>query len=169
MLGSLTLYRRLLQEHVFAPRQRDQKQEQKLPWYGHGIAGLGAGSTVSFIAAPVEHLKARLQIQYAAKKKDRLYSGPLDCAKKIVSEFAYIPPITSDINRQQPVPCSRRQRSLSRPLLNASLPLVLLLLVGFIRSLHDGIQEAYRPIDPFHKFLGGRLVRPDFLVDVVSL
>ncbi|KAI5303739.1 hypothetical protein KEM56_007237 [Ascosphaera pollenicola] len=83
MLGSLTLYRRLLQEHVFAPRQKDQKKEQKLPWYGHGIAGLGAGSTVSFIAAPVEHLKARLQIQYAAKKKDRMYSGPLDCAKKI--------------------------------------------------------------------------------------
>lgn len=168
MLGSLTLYRRLLQEHVFAPRQRDQKQEQKLPWYGHGIAGLGAGSTVSFIAAPVEHLKARLQIQYAAKKRDRLYSGPLDCAKKIVSESS-ADHVSLQILTDKPVPCSRRQRSLPRPLLNASLPLVLLLLVGFIRSLHDGIQEAYRSIDPFHKFLGGRLVRPDFLVDVVSL
>lgn len=42
-----------------------------------------AGSTVSFIAAPVEHIKARLQIQYAARKAERLYSGPLDCVRKI--------------------------------------------------------------------------------------
>lgn len=54
-----------------------------LPPLGHGIAGILAGSTVSFIAAPVEHIKARLQIQYAARKADRLYSGPLDCMRKI--------------------------------------------------------------------------------------
>ena len=33
--------------------------------------------------APVEHVKARLQVQYAADKKKRLYSGPIDCSKKI--------------------------------------------------------------------------------------
>ncbi|RSL56089.1 hypothetical protein CEP54_009037 [Fusarium duplospermum] len=54
-----------------------------LPSYGHGIAGIAAGSTVSFIAAPVEHIKARLQIQYAAQKADRLYAGPIDCLRKI--------------------------------------------------------------------------------------
>ncbi|KAM0453533.1 hypothetical protein ACHAPV_006319 [Trichoderma viride] len=54
-----------------------------LPPVGHGIAGIMAGSTVSFIAAPVEHIKARLQIQYAARKAERLYSGPLDCVRKI--------------------------------------------------------------------------------------
>ena len=43
-----------------------------------------AGATVSFIAAPVEHIKARLQVQYAADKSKRLYSGPVDCIKKIV-------------------------------------------------------------------------------------
>ncbi|KAK0653472.1 Mitochondrial substrate carrier family protein L [Lasiodiplodia hormozganensis] len=76
MLGSLTVYRRLLRENVFT-------NHEKLPTLGHGIAGIGAGWTVSFIAAPVEHVKARLQVQYAADKAKRLYSGPIDCAKKL--------------------------------------------------------------------------------------
>lgn len=54
-----------------------------LPWYGHGLAGIAAGCTVSFIAAPVEHIKARLQTQYSPHKHLRLYSGPLDCLGKI--------------------------------------------------------------------------------------
>jgi len=49
-----------------------------------------AGWTVSFIAAPVEHVKARLQIQYAADKSKRLYSGPIDCTKKLVRMY-YVP------------------------------------------------------------------------------
>ncbi|KAF2834099.1 mitochondrial carrier [Patellaria atrata CBS 101060] len=77
MLGSLTVYRRLVREN-FYPR------EQKLPSFGHGIAGIMAGWTVSFIAAPVEHVKARLQVQYAADKSKRLYTGPIDCSKKIL-------------------------------------------------------------------------------------
>jgi hypothetical protein len=92
MLGSLTLYRRLLFEHVFsnqglralAPFSGGKEKLERLPSFGHGIAGIMAGSTVSFIAAPVEHIKARLQIQYAADKSKRLYSGPIDCTKKIV-------------------------------------------------------------------------------------
>ncbi|KAI3332884.1 carrier protein YMC2 [Ustulina deusta] len=96
MLGSLTIYRRLLAEHVFAPGQlrpalRNSPPEpdpshdavSHLPASGHGIAGIAAGSTVSFIAAPVEHIKARLQIQYSARKAERLYRGPLDCVRKI--------------------------------------------------------------------------------------
>jgi solute carrier family 25 (mitochondrial carnitine/acylcarnitine transporter), member 20/29 len=94
MLGSLTLYRRLLLEHIFGnPRFRDavpfsgrQRDLNTLPSLGHGIAGVMAGSTVSFIAAPVEHIKARLQIQYAAEKNKRLYRGPIECTRKIVSE-----------------------------------------------------------------------------------
>lgn len=58
--------------------------EDRLPTIGHGIAGIMAGATVSFIAAPVEHIKARLQVQYAAEKSKRLFSGPVDCIKKIV-------------------------------------------------------------------------------------
>ncbi|OJD25859.1 hypothetical protein ACJ73_02768 [Blastomyces percursus] len=91
MLGSLTLYRRLLFEHVFANKQlrrivpfASKIVPDRLSSFGHGIAGVLAGSTVSVIAAPVEHVKARLQIQYAADKKQRLYSGPIDCTKKIL-------------------------------------------------------------------------------------
>ncbi|KAI1273748.1 carrier protein YMC2 [Xylaria sp. FL0933] len=96
MLGSLTIYRRLLAEHVFLPLPLPlpttttldsplptPNDIAHLPPLGHGIAGVLAGSTVSFIAAPVEHTKARLQIQYSANKAERLYSGPLDCVRKI--------------------------------------------------------------------------------------
>lgn len=89
MLGSLTLYRGLLKEYVFTSRvsqpqiPSERLTTEKLPSLGHGIAGIMAGSTVSFIAAPVEHIKARLQTQYQANKGDRLYSGPIDCTRKI--------------------------------------------------------------------------------------
>jgi solute carrier family 25 carnitine/acylcarnitine transporter 20/29 len=97
MLGSLTFYRRLLHETLFNPNpmsaspmsimRRDlplpDGQIHKLPTIGHGLAGVMAGATVSFIAAPVEHIKARLQIQYSSKKSERLYKGPIDCARKI--------------------------------------------------------------------------------------
>jgi solute carrier family 25 carnitine/acylcarnitine transporter 20/29 len=93
MLGSLTFYRRILLENVFSkpeirrltPFARHQPDLNVLPSFGHGIAGIMAGTTVSFIAAPVEHVKARLQIQYAAEKSQRLYSGPIDCVRKMVS------------------------------------------------------------------------------------
>lgn len=97
MLGSLTFYRRLLNENLFNPSHLaatpiamthldavvSTERLQKLPTVGHAMAGVMAGATVSFIAAPVEHIKARLQIQYSAQKADRLYSGPVDCAKRI--------------------------------------------------------------------------------------
>ncbi|KAI2625755.1 mitochondrial carrier [Hypoxylon sp. NC1633] len=111
MLGSLTVYRRLLAEHVFqgrltpdyfpgahkSPLPSPSRPETEgpiaatshaaahLPSYGHGFAGVLAGGTVSFIAAPIEHIKARLQIQYSARKSERLYTGPLDVVRKIYS------------------------------------------------------------------------------------
>lgn len=102
MLGSLTVYRRLLNENFFnraAFAAADfgpipPQDHPKLPAFGHGIAGMGAGATVSFLAAPIEHVKARLQVQYSAKKAGRLYSGPVDCAKKIVSDC--LPPKGSE-------------------------------------------------------------------------
>jgi solute carrier family 25 carnitine/acylcarnitine transporter 20/29 len=107
MLGSLSVYRRLMAQHVFgasswAPGAGDaaglgfaallarfkssdssSTSPTHLPPIGHGIAGIFAGATVSFVAAPVEHVKARLQIQYAANKSERMYSGPIDCLRKI--------------------------------------------------------------------------------------
>ena len=99
MLGSLTLYRRILRENVFSKStllplrssfgqeagQAIQKAEAKLPTLGHAIAGVMAGATVSFVAAPVEHIKARLQVQYAVDKSHQLYSGAVDCLLKIVN------------------------------------------------------------------------------------
>jgi solute carrier family 25 (mitochondrial carnitine/acylcarnitine transporter), member 20/29 len=92
MLGSLTLYRRLLNENVFQPlRARPNSkynylpddEKKRLPPVGHGMAGMLAGWTVSFIAAPIEHVKARLQVQYQVTRSQRLYSGPIDCTRKI--------------------------------------------------------------------------------------
>ena len=109
MLGSLNVYRRLLHEHVFTERgvlmrtpttiskskEVVEASTYKLPVLGHALAGVMAGWTVSVVAAPVEHVKARLQIQYAADKRRRLYSGPIDCSKKIVPTF----------RSPYPVPC----------------------------------------------------------------
>ncbi|KUJ18397.1 mitochondrial carrier [Mollisia scopiformis] len=97
MLGSLTFYRKVLHRSLFNPHalsaspsswaRRDlplpDDKLHKLPTLGHAMAGVMAGATVSFIAAPVEHIKARLQIQYSSKKSERLYKGPIDCARKI--------------------------------------------------------------------------------------
>ena len=99
MLGSLTLYRRLLLENVFSkphirpylPFSSFQPDLATLPSFGHGIAGIMAGTTVSFIAAPVEHIKARLQVQYAADKSKRMYSGPIDCLRKMVRQSETTP------------------------------------------------------------------------------
>lgn len=86
MLGSLTLYRRLLNENVFNAAAHREYTEPlpRLPTIGHAMAGVLAGATVSFIAAPVEHVKARLQVQYQADKAQRLYSGPIDCTRNLV-------------------------------------------------------------------------------------
>ena len=100
MLGSLTFYRRILKDSVFSSSSMlaisrvsssqteiaKKQVEDRLPTIGHGIAGIMAGGTVSFVAAPVEHIKARLQVQYAADKSKRLYSGPIDCITKIVRD-----------------------------------------------------------------------------------
>lgn len=97
MFGSLTFYRRILHETVFNPHLPSisplailgsdvplpDPALHKLSTVGHGVAGVMAGATVSFIAAPVEHIKARLQIQYSSVKAERLYQGPIDCARKI--------------------------------------------------------------------------------------
>ncbi|CAI6332689.1 unnamed protein product [Periconia digitata] len=79
MLGSLSIYRRLLNDNLFNPGSR---KGEKMPVIGHSMAGAMAGWTVSFIAGPVEHIKARLQVQYAADKSKRLYTGPIDCLQK---------------------------------------------------------------------------------------
>lgn len=104
MLGSLTFYRRILHENVFTNpsvfslspfgtsrvEPYSQRDVKELPTVGHALAGVMAGWTVSVVAAPVEHIKARLQIQYAADKSKRLYHGPIDCTRKIVRALEHL-------------------------------------------------------------------------------
>ncbi|OCK84369.1 mitochondrial carrier [Lepidopterella palustris CBS 459.81] len=90
MLGSLNVYRRVLNEYIFNPSlgiHTTSSVRPKLPLLGHGMAGVMAGWTVSFIAGPVEHVKARLQVQYQVDKSKRLYSGPIDCINKLFSNY----------------------------------------------------------------------------------
>jgi solute carrier family 25 (mitochondrial carnitine/acylcarnitine transporter), member 20/29 len=73
MLGSLHTYRRWILSVT---------GQESLSLFGHGVAGAMAGFTVSFVASPIEHIKARLQVQYSAM--DRVYKGPMDAYRKIV-------------------------------------------------------------------------------------
>lgn len=77
MLGSLHNYRALIQKHVY--------HGDPLTLPGYMTAGIMSGWTVSFVAAPFEHVKARLQVQYhcAGGAKPR-YSGPIDCSRQLL-------------------------------------------------------------------------------------
>ncbi|GAA5904900.1 hypothetical protein JCM6882_003236 [Rhodosporidiobolus microsporus] len=92
MMGSLHQYRVIIAKWESGMRSgwrdegaavgKDGKPEGLgLSLGGHFLSGFLAGQTVCFVAAPTEHLKARLQMQTVGPK---LYSGPLDCAKKVV-------------------------------------------------------------------------------------
>lgn len=85
LLGSLAVYRNILKNKVFFNHylHAEEHGAVSLKPVGHGIAGAMAGSTVCAIATPVEHIKARLQLQYSRVKSSQLYSGPVDCARKI--------------------------------------------------------------------------------------
>lgn len=74
MLGSLHNYRRIIQRNFY-------QEEGKLDLKGHIFAGVLAGWTVSFIAAPVELAKVKLQVQYGAKNNK--YSGPVSVIKEV--------------------------------------------------------------------------------------
>ncbi|CEG67114.1 hypothetical protein RMATCC62417_03583 [Rhizopus microsporus] len=56
--------------------------DRPLSVFQHGLAGLAGGLTVSFVATPVEQIKARLQVQYDAGTK--VYKGPIDCIRQVV-------------------------------------------------------------------------------------
>jgi solute carrier family 25 carnitine/acylcarnitine transporter 20/29 len=62
--------------------QQSWNGDKPLSTFQHGLAGLAGGLTVSFVATPVEQIKARLQVQYDTSIKT--YKGPIDCIKKVV-------------------------------------------------------------------------------------
>jgi solute carrier family 25 carnitine/acylcarnitine transporter 20/29 len=69
-MGTLTNLRLLLQK------------DGKLTLLDHGLSGLGTGIVVSFVATPIEVLKANLQIQ----KDKTVFKGPTDLLKKLLKE-----------------------------------------------------------------------------------
>lgn len=114
LMGSLHQYRLLIAAYETKARsgwrddgeglsKRGVKEEPlALSLKGHWAAGLLAGLTVCFVAAPTEHLKARLQVRFfpflpsfllsrlthsstqMQTVGPKLYSGPIDCARQIV-------------------------------------------------------------------------------------
>lgn len=166
MLGSLSVYRRVLNDNIFNPRRIGAIEQGRLPVVGHAMAGMMAGWTVSFIAGPVEHIKARLQVQYAAEKSKRLYSGPIDCLKKTVKSPSIL---LQALSHGLIVPQPRCARRLPRSLCNTPLPDLLLFLVGYLRHLHASLQETHQPLYTSHQFLGRWPFRTDLLDHVLSI
>lgn len=80
-MGALTNYRSLLKTYVWPDLPPGE-----LPFIGKSLSAIAAGWTVSFVATPVEHIKARLQVQYADKAGSKLYTGPIDCAMKLIKQ-----------------------------------------------------------------------------------
>lgn len=176
MLGSLTLYRRLLLENVFSnPHIRSmtpftrgsQSDYRTLPSFGHGIAGIMAGTTVSFIAAPVEHIKARLQIQYAADKSKRMYSGPIDCLRKLVRADGF--DFLEGVADKRPVEHTRYLRPLPWALCHRLLPFLFLLLVGVLRCFDSVDEREHRTVSTGRQLLGGWYLRTNLLDHLVPL
>ncbi|RUS13205.1 mitochondrial carrier domain-containing protein [Endogone sp. FLAS-F59071] len=79
MLGTLHNARVLLQQY--------NGPSKPLTPFQHGLAGLAGGLTVSFVATPVEQIKARLQVQYADGSK--IYTGPIHCAKMLIKNNGF--------------------------------------------------------------------------------
>lgn len=83
LLGSLHNYRLfLIRQGMTEPISGSSAK--RLTLVGHGIAGLFAGWTSALLATPMEHLKVKLQLQTQKSVADRVYKGPIDCAKQIV-------------------------------------------------------------------------------------
>ncbi|KAI0695138.1 mitochondrial carrier [Cytidiella melzeri] len=83
LMGSLHNYRLFLIRQQFTEVVPGTDSE-RLSLVGHGIAGLGAGLTSAFVATPIEHLKIKLQMQLQRSVTDRVYKGPIDCARQII-------------------------------------------------------------------------------------
>ncbi|GAA6014295.1 hypothetical protein JCM11491_005029 [Sporobolomyces phaffii] len=95
LMGSLHQYRLLLASIETRSNSRDEgvvsgqatssgdEPALGLSLPGHFASGMMAGWTVCFFITPIEHIKARLQMQMLGPK---LYSGPIDCAKQLARQ-----------------------------------------------------------------------------------
>ncbi|GAA6061200.1 hypothetical protein JCM10212_001521 [Sporobolomyces blumeae] len=93
LMGSLHQYRMLLasietrsgsrDNGVVSSAKNGDEPVLGLSLAGHFASGMMAGWTVCFFITPIEHIKARLQMQTLGPK---LYTGPIDCAKQLMRE-----------------------------------------------------------------------------------
>jgi solute carrier family 25 carnitine/acylcarnitine transporter 20/29 len=68
--------------HYYQACLRTALGGQELTPLHHGVAGLGAGLTVSLVGSPIEMLKGTLQIQHDDAR--RTYTGPLHLARQLL-------------------------------------------------------------------------------------
>lgn len=87
LMGSLHRYRLALSRLQNRSDERAGRDPSKLSLWGHGLAGVGAGWTVCLVVTPIEHLKAKLQMQ-THDPKTKHYTGPFDAARQIVRAMA---------------------------------------------------------------------------------
>lgn len=50
-------------------------------------AALVTGFVISSLVTPMEGIKSRLQVQYASSKGAQLYTGPIDCVRKVYRQL----------------------------------------------------------------------------------
>ncbi|KIY50548.1 mitochondrial carrier [Fistulina hepatica ATCC 64428] len=84
LMGSLHNYRLFFLRHGLSEPVLGDPGQQRLTLFGHGVAGLFAGCTSTILATPMEQLKVKLQLQAEKDVKLRQFSGPIDCARKII-------------------------------------------------------------------------------------
>ncbi|GKZ33186.1 hypothetical protein AbraIFM66950_002975 [Aspergillus brasiliensis] len=73
--------------HFFRHHIEQHNHHQKLTLPQYYLAGSLSGLTNSIISGPIEHIRIRLQTQpHGASSSSALYTGPLDCARKIISQ-----------------------------------------------------------------------------------
>ncbi|KAJ6621656.1 mitochondrial carrier domain-containing protein [Mycena sp. CBHHK59/15] len=83
LFGSLHNYRIFLL-HTGMTEDPTGTGTPRLTLAAHGLAGLFAGLTSSPLAAPIELIKVRLQLQMQKSVSDRQFKGPFDCARQLV-------------------------------------------------------------------------------------
>lgn len=99
VFGSYGFSSRLYDKYITEPRQLllqaedgyDENDDTPThdPWQKSMACGSFAGSVQCVIIAPMEHLKCRLQCQHGSADAGSKYTGPLQAARRIVTEHGY--------------------------------------------------------------------------------
>ncbi|GKZ43532.1 hypothetical protein AbraIFM66951_004778 [Aspergillus brasiliensis] len=80
--GAFHFFRHHIEQH-----NHNHQQPGNLTLSQYYLAGSLSGLTNSIISGPIEHIRIRLQTQpHGASSPSVLYTGPFDCARKIISQ-----------------------------------------------------------------------------------